>query len=131
MQVGDEVAQHPKVVGRLGQLSEHPLHARGGDVAGEFQEEHILPAPSLDGTGLQAHHVQAVDGEDSQDLVQGTALVGHAEAGADLISVRPQLQAGGDDHEAGGVVAVVVDSDVAAVDAVVALYLNLTSFHRS
>ena len=34
VQVGDEVAQHPKVVGRLGQLSEHPLHARGGDVAG-------------------------------------------------------------------------------------------------
>lgn len=29
------------------------------------------------------------------------------------------------------VVAVVVDSEVAVVDAVVALYLNLTSFHRS
>ena len=45
--------------------------------------------------------------------------MGHAEAGADLISVRPQLQAGGDDHEAGGVVGVAVDGlrqDLQSVD---------------
>ena len=50
-----------------------------------LQEEHVLPAPSGHGTGLQLDHVQPVDGKYGEHLVQGPRLVGQNKQGADYL----------------------------------------------
>ena len=63
-------------------------------VAGKLQEKHILKVMTLHRSGLQAHHIQAMDCKNGQDLMQGAALMGHAEAGTDLIPALTQLHLG-------------------------------------
>ena len=98
---------------------EHIGDLRGVQVPGELQEEHVLPAVLGQGAGFQLHHVQAVDGEDGENLMEGARLMGEEKDGADLVSALPQLHLGRDHHKTGGVVGVVVggtDQDVQPVD---------------
>lgn len=93
-----------------GQLLEGTVHRRVRQTPVKLQEEQILPAPSRQRAGLQLHQVQPVDGKDGEYLMEAAHLVRKAEDRGDLVRPLPQLHHRGDHHEAGGVVAVVVDS---------------------
>ena len=60
-------------------------------------------------SGLQAHHIQAMDRKNGQDLMQGAALMGHTEAGTDLITALTQFHLGRHHNKAGGILRIAVD----------------------
>src|SRR5699024_8967399 len=95
--------------GQLAQLVEHAVHAGGVQIASELQEEEVFPVPAGDGPGLNLQQVQVLHGEDGENLVEGTALVGQGEEGADLVALFSVLRHRRDHHKAGGVGVVVVD----------------------
>ena len=98
---------------------EHPVHGGGEQIARELQEEEVLPAPPRDGPGLDLQEVEPLHREEGEDLVEGAALVGQVEEGADLVAPGAHLHDRGDHHEAGVVEGIVVGAlhqDVQAIE---------------
>ena len=94
------------------------VHLRSLKTAGELQKEHVLPAAALQGAGFQLYHVQSVDGENGEDLMETARFVGGVTMVLILSAPVSKLHVGGDHHKAGGVDIVVVDSGGQNIEAV-------------